>query len=220
MPRRTPTIVGLCFLVCVASLSCDPGRRTAQEAILPYLEAVQAEDLDRLFCLSAGAATSGELGADPEARRAGFEAWAAAHYELYLEGRDAGFIALEDSGILATKLFSLGRGTFYTLGLTEQAGEGGLRIPMHLRFGYSQVDLSRLPPGTTFYFSGSPPGSVLPLQVPHGAGEFSLDVLERLTLEWSLVESAPAGDCPAGWAVAAVDVVEGSAETVEVTWMF
>jgi hypothetical protein len=56
--------------------------------------------------------------------------------------------------------------------------------------------------------------------VPAGAEELSLPVLDSLTLEWTLVRSPATAACDAGWTVAGVRSVEGSAETVDLTWIF
>jgi len=56
--------------------------------------------------------------------------------------------------------------------------------------------------------------------VPAGAEELSLPVLDSLTLEWTLVRSPATADCAAGWTVAGVRSIDGSAETADVTWIF
>jgi len=196
------------------------GSRTAQETILAFQEAVQAEELERLYCLSAGASGSSELGRDDQERRAGFEAWARARYDSYTEQRERGFVAVEDDAIRLVKLLSLGRGTFFEFGIPRRMAADAVRIPVQLRFGYDQLDLSRLSPGTTFYVNGTPPGTVHSVRVPSGAREVRREVLDGLTVEWTLVRPQAQGGCPGGWAVASAIPVEGSEVVTEITWVF
>jgi hypothetical protein len=199
---------------------CGPTSRTAADAVLPYLEAVQAEDLDELFCLSAGAREAEELGSTVAERREAFEAWAGSQYEAYLEGRDAGLVEPEGHGITLVKLFSLGRGTFFTIGAVRPAGEGGMTVRTHLRFGYRRINLSGMSPGTTFYLCGAPAGVVHPVRVPSRPREVSLEVLESVSVDWTLVRSEPSGECPGGWNVVSAVPVEGSEQSTTMTWEF
>jgi hypothetical protein len=196
------------------------GQRSAKETVLLFQSAVQQEDLQQLYCLSAGASGSGELGRDERERRGGFEAWARAQYEVYLDGRDGGRVELEGEGIRAVKLFSMGGGTFFEFDAPRRLDADSLRLPVHLRFGYAQLDLSRLSPGTTFYLSGVPVGTVHPVRVPSEAREIRLEVLDRVTVEWTLVRDEDQGGCAGGWKVASVVPVEGSEVATEVTWVF
>jgi hypothetical protein len=184
------------------------------------MRAVQDEDLDGLYCLSTGASGDGGDERDGERLRADFEAWARAQYDLYLEGRDAGRVELNGEGIPAVKLFALGRGTFFTADSPVSPGDGVRLVETHLRLGYPAVDLSRLSPGTTFYLCGVPPGRVHPVRVPSDPQELSLEVLDSVTLEWTLVHSAPTADCAGGWTVAGVRPVETSVRPIDVTWIF
>jgi hypothetical protein len=202
------------------SAACAPGTRTAGDAILPYLEAVQDEELDALYCLSAGARNADELGATAEARRRNFDEWATSRYGAYLEGRDAGRVDLDGHGITLVKLFSLGRGTFFTLGSPRRAGEGAMRVRSDLRFGYRRVDLSRMSPGTTFYLCGAPAGLVHPVRVPSVPEEVTLEVLESVSVEWTLVWSEASENCPAGWTIANAEAIPGSESSTEMTWAF
>jgi len=209
----------LCLALVTAS-GCDPGFRVAEEALLPYLTAVQAEDFDRLYCLSAGAAESEELGSDEKTRRAAFENWARSQYDVYLEGRDLGRIELDGHGIALVKMFALGKGTFYSVAETRATGDGAMRIRTDLRFGYGQLDLSRLSPGTTFYLCGTPVGRVHPVRVPSIPREVSLEVLESVSVEWTLVRGGGSGSCAPEWQVASAVPVEGSAHAKRITWVF
>ena len=199
---------------------CAGGDPSGSKVVERYLEAVQSEDLDTLFCLSAGATESEELGADGVSRRRAFGEWAAAYYELYLAGRDAGQVELEGTGIPAVKLFALGRGTFYRIGHGRHSGPATLKLRMDLRFGYGHIDLSRFSPGTTLYFGAVPPGRVEAIRVPGFRGERSAEVLEEISLDWTLTQRPPAEGCPGGWAVVSVEPIEGSAKIAEVSWKF
>jgi hypothetical protein len=203
--------------LCLAA--CGPGTRTAQETLIAYTEAVQAEDLDTLFCMSAGVAEAVELGADEAERRANFDAWAREWYRAYLDGRDAGWVEIGEHGIVLVKLFALGRGTFYSLTGVRPLGSDAVEVETRLRFGYSGLDLSRLSPGTTFYLCGEPLGRVHPIVVrPYE--EVSVKVLESVTVRWTLVRHPAFGGCAEGWAVAAVDPVTDSVDSETITWVF
>ena len=219
MRSRNP---GLAVLAvgCAALAGCGPSILPEGEAILPYLEAVQAEEFDALFCLSAGAASAEELGEDEDQRRTAFEDWARAEIDAYLEGRDVGRVELAGSAVKLVKLFSLGRGTFFSFGPVRSAGEDAVTVRVDLRFGYSRQDLSRLSPGTTFYLCGAPVGAVHAVRVPVGAREIELEVLESVSVDWTLVRSPARGRCPEGWTVVSAVPVADSHATESVTLVF
>lgn len=200
---------------------CAPAREPGPEATLPlFFEAVQSSDLDDLYCLCAGAAGAVELGVDPASRTQGFERWALARFEAYLNGRDAGSVELDGSGIPLVQLFQLGRGTYYSVEEGERVGEDGYRLRTRLRFGYDKVDLSRLSPGTTFYVSGAPAGTIHAALIPRGEGEVSVEALDSIDLEWSLLRAPAADGCGSRWTVASVAPVAGTESTREITWVF
>jgi hypothetical protein len=182
-------------------------------------DAVQARDLDRLYCIMAGASEAEELGADPAERKANFESWALGFFEAYESDRDEGWVDLDEQGLSLVKLFALGKGTFAEHRVVGSEGDVAF-VESEIRFGYAHIDLSRFPPGTTFYVCGAPVGRVHPIRVPSTSREVSVDVLERVTIRWTLVRSAPSGDCAGGWTVASGSPVEGSAATSTVTWVF
>jgi hypothetical protein len=204
----------------IAAPACSPGARTGSETLREFYRAAQEQDVDRLYCLLAGASEAAELGASENERRAGFESWARAYYEAYETGRDAGRVELDEQGLVLVKLFSLGRGTFVSQGAIRASGPDTLVVETRVRFGYAHIDLSPFSPGTTFYVCGAPIGRVYPLRVPVGSREVSVDALEEVMVAWTLVRSPAAGGCPARWKVAAGEPVEGSATTREVTWVF
>lgn len=216
-PFRARPLAAVALLALAAA--CTPGPRTAQQTLLDYTEAVQEEDLQALYCLSAGAASATELGADETQRRAGFERWARQWYESYLQGRDSGRVEFGEHGIVLVKLFALGRGTYYSITGIRSLGTDGLEVETRLRFGYRGMDLSRLSPGTTFYLCGVPPGRVHPIVVRPNREE-SVEVLDTLTLRWILSREPETEGCPERWAVASVDPVEGSESTEQITWVF
>jgi len=193
---------------------------TPLETVLQFQQAVQAGDLDGLFCLSAGAVGADELGRDPGTRRAGFRAWATARLEQYLAGRDRGRVEPDGDAIVTVKLLALGRGTFFEFEPVRHVGAEGLRVPVSLRLGYAQLDLSRFSPGTTFYLSGAPLGTVHAVRVPWDSREIRLEVLDRITIEWTLIRQSAGDGCPGGWAVAAVEPLAGTEATTEITWVF
>jgi hypothetical protein len=210
----------LWLLPIVAGLSCGPGTRTARSTIEPFLRTVQAEDLDRLFCMMAGAADSNDLGQDEASRRAGFRAWARAQYDAYYEGRDLGQVELDEHGITPVKLFSLGKGTYFDLTEARRVAGGAIQVRMDLRFGYASIDLSGFSPGTTFYVCGAPLGRVHAIRKPRASSEETAEVLDRLSLEWTLIRNDAIGECPEGWAVASVVPLEETVATKNVTWAF
>ena len=209
-------------LVCVALTAgaCGSPAPTPSEALVAYMRAVQERNHDVLYCLSAGAAEAQELGADAAARRVAFASWADAHYLAYEEGRDQGFVELDQSGIRAVKLMALGRGTFFTPGTAHEPGADAAAVRTELTFGYGHLDLSRLSPGTTFYLCAEPVGATIPVRVPAGHREITVDVLEHLALDWSLIRTEGSDGCAPGWAVAGVEPVEGTADPAELTLVF
>lgn len=207
------------LLLVLAAGSCAPGPRTAQDTLLRYMRAVQDEDLPALFCMSAGATRAEELGVAEEEREGNFQTWAREWYRVYQDGRDTGRVEIGEHGIVLVKLFALGRGTFYDVVGTRAAGPGTMEVDTRLRFGYSGIDLSRFSPGTTFYLCGSPPGVVHPvLMEPHK--EVSLEVLETVTVRWTLVREEASGGCPERWTVASAAPLDEGFGTERITWVF
>ncbi len=213
-----PAAWSLSFCLLLSGQGCASA--PARQALLEYQRAVQDEDYDALFCLSAGASESAELGGDERERRANFEAWARARLDAYLVGRDRGQVELGGEPISLVKLFALGRGTFFEFGPTRRVGRDAVELPLTLRFGYAGIDLSRLSPGTTFYLSGAPAGRVHPVRVPGSPREFTFEVLESVKVVWTLVRADGRDGCPDGWTVASAEPVEGSETTTEVGWIF
>lgn len=203
----------------LAAWACAPGPRTAQDTLLEYLDAVNEENLEELFCLSAGAAGAEELGVTAEERREGFRAWAREWYQVYLDGRDAGRVEIGEHGIVLVQLFALGRGTFYEITGTRATAPGTLEVETRLRFGYSGLDLSRFSPGTTLYLCGAPPGVVHPIVVePYR--EVSVDVLDSVVVRWTLLREEASADCPERWTVASAEPLDETATTEQITWVF
>jgi len=223
--RHRPAIVSAWNLLllagCLAGLSgCAPGTLQADQTIVAFMTAIQEEDLDRLYCLSAGAAQAEELGQSEPERRANFESWARAHLEAYLDGRDAGWVEPGEHGLGLVKMFSLGRGTFYSFERVRALDSDTRRVRTRLNFGYAALDLSRLSPGTTFYLAGAPVGTIEAVRVPAGSKEIRVEVLDSVSVEWTLVRSSGSESCPPGWAVASAQPVDGSEQTTELTWVF
>jgi hypothetical protein len=194
--------------------------RSPRECLVEFTRAIQDRDAATLFCLSAGAAGSDSLGADPEARRDGFARWFEAELLAYEEARDEGAIELTGHGVRLTKLFALGRGTFYQEVAHSGVGDGGLLLRTRLNLAYSQIDLSGLPPGTTFYLAAAPVGRVVPVVVPARAKEIRVEVLESVTIDWTLLREEAVDGCLAGYKIATVEPVENSAQTRSLTWLF
>jgi hypothetical protein len=217
-PRSAVVLVGLGLVL--FSVCCGPGTGIGHRVLDPFLADVQNENLDGLYCQMTGASESEDLGADDEARRAGFEVWARTLYDAYEQGREEGWVELDEHGISAVKLFALGKGTFFEISEARQVGPDAIRVRMELRFGYASIDLSRFSPGTTFYVCGVPPGRVHAIRKPAGRAEESAEVLDRLSLEWTLVRKPAAGGCPEGWTVASVVPVEQAWSSRQVTWVF
>jgi hypothetical protein len=212
----------LFLLLCVAwmPIGCGPVVDPPGRVLDRYFDAVQSEDFGRLYCLMAGAAEAPELGQTPEERRTTFEGWARAYYDSYEFGRDEGWVDFDEQGLALVKMLSLGRGAFVTHGRLERLGESGARLESRVRPAYAHIDLSPYPSGTTFYLCGDPLGRMHALQIPYDSRELSADVLETITLSWSLIRREPSEQCAGGWAVAGVAAVADSLETTEVMWKF
>ena len=160
------------------------------------------------------------MGATDADRRAAFETWAMEHFAAYEEGRDRGRVELDEQGLTLVKLFSLGRGAFVEHGPLRSLGPDAVLVESRVRFGYAHIDLSPFSPGTTFYVCGVPVGRVHPIRVPAGSLEVTVDVLDGVTIEWTLLRTPATETCPGGWKVAAARPVPGSEEAAEVTWIF
>jgi len=214
-PRALGRLAGAASLL----PSCAPGRAVAEDVLTRFVDAVQQEDLDTLYCMLAGASASEGTPADPQAQRAEFDRWAASRYLEYERMRDAGGGDLGGDGLLLVKAFALGKGTYYSVD-TATFGEATLTADVSVTFAYGQINYAGLSPGTTFYVAASPPGRIKAIRIPHGSDSITEEVLESLTARWELarVQATPA--CPAGWAVVSVEPVPGSETTSRVTWIF
>jgi hypothetical protein len=184
------------------------------------MDAVQNEDMDSLYCLSAGASEAPELGESEEERRANFEIWAWSLFDGYLAGRDVGRVALEGHGIVAVKLLSLGKGTYFRFGRVRMLNPDSFTVETALQLGYAGLNLSGLSPGSTFYLCGVPLGKVHAIQVPERALEIEEEVLDSVTLQWTITRRPATALCPEGWAVASVEPVEGTISSEEINWSY
>ncbi len=205
-------------LTILLARGCRPGARTASDTVLAFMDAVQREDMEALYCLSAGASEAPELGDSEEERRANFEIWAWSLYDSYLAGRDEGWVQLEGHGIVAVKLLSLGRGTYFSFGRFRTLDSDSLTVETALRLGYAGLNLSGLSPGATFYLCGVPLGKVHAIRIPERGLEVDAEVLESVTLLWTITRRPAAGACPEGWAVASVAPLEESVSSEEINW--
>ncbi len=219
-PRRSLRLAAAVAALALAVSACGPREPSASDSLGAFFAAVQDRDLDGLYCMMAGAAEAEELGATDAERRAAFESWAAARYADYEEGRDRGRVELDEQGLVLVKLFSLGRGTFVKYGAVRPQGDDAALVESRVQFGYAHIDLSPFSPGTTFYVCGTPVGRVYPIRVPVGSREITVEVLDGVTIEWSLLRTPPSETCPGGWKIAAARPVPGSEVATEVTWIF
>jgi hypothetical protein len=208
------------LLLGFAVMACLPGRGEAERTLIAFLDAVQAENLDTLYCRLAGASHKESGIDDPAARRAAFDAWARARYETYLAGRDRGGVELEDDGIALVKTFALGKGTFYRIVEVRPRSLTHLEVDTEVRFAYGHIDLGVLTPGVTFYAAGAPPGRIHATRVPEGHDSITQELLESVTVRWTLRRMPASEACPAGWTVEAARPVPQSATTTRITWTF
>jgi len=212
----TPPLAALaCLLLTGCATERSPG-----ESLLDFTRAIQDRDSAKLFCLSAGAAGSESLGLDPETRREAFGRWLDAELLAYEEARDEGASELTGHGIRLTRLFALGRGTFYQEVSRTAVGADGIRLRTRLDLAYAQIDLSGLTPGTTFYLATAPVGRVVPVVIPSGAKEIGVEALDTVMVDWTLLRQGEVDGCPAGYRIAAVEPVAGSGRTRSFTWVF
>lgn len=218
---RAGRLLALGLLAGAASLlpSCAPGRAVAEDVLTRFVDAVQQEDLDTLYCMLAGASASAGEPENPDAQRAEFDRWAGSRYIEYERMRDAGGGELGEDGLLLVKVFALGKGTYYTVE-TATFGEATLTVDTAVNFAYGQINYSGLSPGTTFYVAAAPPGRIKAIKIPSAADRITEEVLESLTVRWELARVEATSVCPAGWAVVSVAPVAGSETTSRVTWIF
>lgn len=201
----------LALAAAVAALAgCRPGRKTAGEAVFPYIDAVQAENLDLLRCLSSGAPQSEDE----------FRTWIRSRYAAFDEGKRSGRVELSEDGVAMIKAFGLGTGTLIGISKVASVGGDALQVDTPATFNYDQIDAPRLPEGSTFVVATLPLGAVVTVRVHEGAGAMSLDALKNLTLRWTLKKMPPREGCTVPWGVASVAPIAGSASTTHITWKF
>ncbi len=207
-------VLGLVGVV-LATAGCGPGRRTAGEAIFPYIDAVQASNYPLIRCLYAGGRFPGGAAAsDTE-----FNAWVDRRLGDFEKGKGRGQVDLESDGITMIKAFGLGTGT--SLGITSvRSRRDELEVLTPATFNYDQIDAPSLPDRAKFLVAVLPLGTVTTVEVKEGSGRMSLDALKSLTLRWTLKRIEPKGSCRSEWGVASVAVVPESAKTVRVEWKF
>jgi len=205
-------------ILIASSWGCGSGRAEAERTIFSFVTAVQTENLDALQCLLAGASEPTEDQSESEARRSVFDDWARSRYAAYLAGRDRGGVEFDDDGIVLTKAFALGKGAYYEVVRVRQTEES-LVADTEVRLAYQSIDISVLPPGTTFYACAAPPGRILALEIPR-AGTVTADVIDAVHVRFTLVRSAATPHCPERLAVAAVELLPGTVESREITWEF
>jgi hypothetical protein len=209
-------LVGLAlFSSLLAAMGCGPGRRTAGEAIFPYIDAVQAVDYQMLRCLYAGER--------PPAGRAAsgseFKAWVDRRLAAFDTEKARGQVDLEDDGIVMIKAFGLGTGTL--VGISSVTSRGSeIEVLTPATFNYDQIDAPSLPNGATFLVAVLPLGTVTTVRVQEGTGRMTLDALKSLTLRWTLKPVERKGTCHSDFGVSSVAVVPDSARTVRVEWKF
>jgi hypothetical protein len=206
--------------VALAATFCGAPSSRVERAITEYLASVQIEDEAELFCSSAGAAGSPDLGEDESARRESFSTWAGAEFDRYYADRDTGHVDLSSSPIVLAKAFALGKGTYYAFDRVQAVGEDAAVAEMTVRFGYGEVDVSGLTPDTTFYVNGSPPGTVHAIRIPREPSQEDKVVLETAVVRWDLVREPAADGCEEGWKINSAEVVPGSETTRRVVWIF
>lgn len=200
--------------------ACGPGEGVAWRTVDGYMQAVQTEDLDALFCLSAGAAGEGLEGLEADAARSAFEAWARAEYDAYLSGRDRGGVDLDASAIVLVKAFTLGKGTFYNIDTVRSVGRDAAEVTMNVRFAYGDINIGGLKPDTTFYVCGVPAGRIHAIRIPRFPGREEREVLNSVVLRWTLVRQPAAAGCEERWTVNRVEVVPESVTTDRIEWLF
>ncbi|MBZ5637470.1 MAG: hypothetical protein LAO51_01795 [Acidobacteriia bacterium] len=210
----TPIRMALVSLL-LAAPGCGPGRRTAGEALFPYIDAVQAANHEMLRCLYAGQRVPGGPSPTDEV----FNAWVDRRLAAFDAEKARGQADLDDDGIVMIKALGLGTGTL--VGISSVAASGdGIDVLTPATFNYDQIDAPSLPNGATFLVAVLPVGTVTTVRVQEGSGRMALDALKSLTLRWTLKRVERRGSCHSEWGVASVAVVPGSAKVVRVEWTF
>lgn len=202
-------------------VGCETAGQQAEDALERYFVAVQEQDLKALRCLIDPNLVEPESATMTE--RVTGEDWVRlyleAQLEVYERGKELEFVPLEQDPVRMVKLFSLGRGAFYTVSRSE--GDSlELQLTTEIRLGYSHLDLSRFTPGTTLFLGGAPAGKVETIIVPRFSSEVSVSVLDRIDVEWQMVVASADEVCPQGWRVMGADPIEGSEQITATTWKF
>jgi len=178
-----------------------------------------SENVDALRCMLAGASREVEDPAAAAAERRAFDAWVRSRYTDYLVGRDQGAVEFGDDGIVLTKAFALGKGTFYEISRVRRVDEM-LVVDTGVRLAYGEIDISGLPPGTVFYACGLPMGAIEAVTIPRGAAEVEADVLDTVIVRWTLVPGVATPECGERWTVASAVALPESATTRKIVWEF
>jgi hypothetical protein len=203
------------FSLLLAASGCGPGRRTAGEAVFPYIDAVQAADYQTLRCLYAGERLPGGRAASGSE----FKAWVDRRLAAFEAEKSRGQVDLEDDGIVMIKALGLGTGTLVGISSVKPRGIE-IEVLTPATFNYDQIDAPGLPNGATFLVAVLPLGTVTTVRVQEGVGRMTLDALKSLTLRWTLKRVERKGSCHSDFGVASVAVVPESARTVRVEWKF
>ncbi len=218
--RRTASAICVLVAAALGPTGCGPGRGVAIRVVFPYVDAVRAKDLERMYCLYSGPVPGSEGGTAGAVSLAAFEAWARGRFAAFDAGSLRGQVDLGGDGIVLVKAFALGAGTNLGLTKVEARGRDRLEVETPATFNYEQIDTSALPPGSSFAVCRLPLGTVTTVRVPPKSGQLELDVLKSLTLRWMLERGKPRGDCPGEWGVVSVTVVPGSEKTIRAVWKF
>ncbi len=214
--RLSPVVSLAAFALLGLGAACDgPG---AEKALALWFDAVQSLDVTALARVDASAPPGAPPGADGEPDEA-YEEWAAGvreAIEQFETERDGGSFTADPRGYALVRAAGLGRGAFWQVERSRRA-DGAREVVLRVNFGYGEIPYGSLPPGTTVYLLGHPPGTVHVIELGRGR-RVQMDVLRHAFFRARLVRR-PGADGP-GFAVESLAWAHDPPAHAVVDWIF
>lgn len=197
--RRSAATIAVVLAV-VLSASCGAGD-DAETVLAAWFDAVQSGDPLGLADVDASAPADRTRAGEGQPPTP-FDAWAAGVTEVlarFEQERDEGRFTIDPRGYALVRAAGLGRGAFWQV---ERRGrrEGRDELLVRINFGYGEIPYGSLPPGTTVYLLGHPPGTIHAIELGRGR-RVQVDVLEHAYVRATLRRRGAGGEPGRGPAV-------------------
>ncbi|MFQ5720597.1 MAG: hypothetical protein ACE5IK_13735 [Acidobacteriota bacterium] len=192
-PHASPsavTVLGstLGLLLAVHVAGCAPAAGEVSRTVQRYVQAVAQRDADTLMELYAPLAAALAAAPDDAVRdvlRREFRAFLDDQYAAYRRDRDLGKLTFSPEGVVLLRGLNVGRGAYTEVVETRFPGRDEAVLIQEVRLAYRSIDVDGLPPGTTIYLMGDPPGTIYNPVIGDRAPA-ARRLLERLWLRWTL----------------------------------